>query len=283
MLCAASRGQDAVLLDADTGAVIHVIKDCQPCGNGLCGAGQLLFSAETARSFIHIWSLQKEQPHYRCQAPERITCLGCTSDAVHCAGGGASGKVYLWQVATGKLLCNFDAHFKACAALTFAGDDGFILTAGEDAILLLWSLPQLLHAASSGGPIPPPVRTWTDHSLPVRSIAVAQCAGHDLVCSASTDHTIRVWRISEASRSHAMPIRFRGYLCAPPFLVRLPKAASTASLSQRPSASSRFTPHTPHSTRVPQMGASFPRRSHRPIPPARSRPIPTLSVSAMLL
>jgi len=126
---------DAVMMDSITGTLLGLLRDCNPSVNGTCGNDQMLLSAEADRSFLHTWSLHTDQPKYRCQAPERIRCLACTADGTHCAGGGVSGKNYLWEVASGRLLAGWDAHFKPCTVITFVGADSFIVSAGEDAMI----------------------------------------------------------------------------------------------------------------------------------------------------
>ena len=191
----------AHVIDARSGATLRVVKDCHPAGAaGLSASPRFLLAAERERSFVHMWSWAKEQPRYRCQAPERLGCLVCTSDGAHCVAGGVSGTLYLWQVATGKLLLSWDGHFKAVTALACASSDGFLLSAGDDAIILAWRFAELLHAALAGQPPPPPWRTWSDHTLPISALCVAPCGQHDLVASASADQTVRLWRLSEYAR-----------------------------------------------------------------------------------
>jgi len=188
---------DAVMMDSITGTLLGLLRDCNPSVNGTCGNDQMLLSAEADRSFLHTWSLHIDQPKYRCQAPERIRCLACTADGTHCAGGGVSGKNYLWEVASGRLLAGWDAHFKPCTVITFVGADSFIVSAGEDAMIFLWSLGLLLHASAASLPPPPPLCTWSEHVLPINALCVAPCGQHDLLCSASADHSVRLWHVSE--------------------------------------------------------------------------------------
>lgn len=200
LLCSTPTAS-AVLVDARSGGQLHTLKDCRPAVHGLCASGSFVLTAERGRSFVHAWSWRKEQPRYRCQAPERITCLTCTADGAHAVGGGVSGKLYLWQLATGRLLLAWDAHFKPPTALTCALGDGFLLSAGEDAIVLAWNFASLLHAASTHSATPPsPVRTWTEHTLPIAALCVAACGQHDLLASASADQTVRIWRLADSAR-----------------------------------------------------------------------------------
>ena len=53
----------------------------------------------------------------RCFAAEPIVALAASADGCHVAGGGASGHVYLWQAASGRLLRSWPAHYKVSAVM----------------------------------------------------------------------------------------------------------------------------------------------------------------------
>ena len=201
LLCSTSAST-ASLIDVRSGGMLHTLKDCRPTTHGLCATQGFVITAEQSRSFLHVWSWRKEQPRFRCQAPERITCLTCTADGAHAVGGGVSGKLYLWQISTGRLLLAWDAHFKSLKALACAMADGFLISAADDAILNAWSFASLLHAAHTRRADPPTTfRTWTEHTLPIAALCVSPCGQHDLIASASADQTVRVWRLADSVRS----------------------------------------------------------------------------------
>ena len=77
--------------------------------------------------------------------------------------------------------------------------DTVLITAAEDAVILVWALADLLRASLGSKP-PRPLRTWSDHNLPVTSLFSAECGQHMLVASSSLDQTVRVWRLSESSQ-----------------------------------------------------------------------------------
>ena len=110
----------AHLVDAYSGASILMANNWQPFVNGLCAAGGLVLSTECCSCLMHSWHREQPQPHSRCQGPECINCLTCSADGVHCFGGGGSGKLYLWEVPTGRLLVVWNGHFKPVTALAFA-------------------------------------------------------------------------------------------------------------------------------------------------------------------
>ena len=205
----------AHVLDAHSGTSLHTVKDCQPCINGSCTTNDFLICAERERSFIHMWTWRKDQPRFRCQTPERITCLTCTADGAHCIGGGLSGKLYLWQLATGRLLINWSAHYKPVTVLACALSDGFVLSAGEDAVILAWNLAELLHTGFVREPmLDRPYRSWSEHTLSVNALCVAPLGQHDLIVSASTDQTVRVWRLADALNSSVCSAEFSEALTA---------------------------------------------------------------------
>jgi len=57
----------------------------------------------------------------RCFAAEPVFALAASADGCHVAGGGASGHVYLWQAASGRLLRSWPAHYKVCTAVLDLG------------------------------------------------------------------------------------------------------------------------------------------------------------------
>ncbi len=50
----------------------------------------------------------------RSFAAEPIVAIAASADGCHVAGGGASGHLYLWQAASGRLLRSWPAHYKVC-------------------------------------------------------------------------------------------------------------------------------------------------------------------------
>ena len=197
----------AHLVDAYSGASILMANNWQPFVNGLCAAGGLVLSTERCSCLMHSWHREQPQPHSRCQGPECINCLTCSADGVHCFGGGGSGKLYLWEVPTGRLLVVWNGHFKPVTAVAAALSGGYLISTGEDAAILAWDLAMLLLPTPAlvmgSSPAPSPWRTWTEHMLPASVLCIGGCGQHDLLASASTDQTVRLWRLADARRGCA--------------------------------------------------------------------------------
>lgn len=150
-------------------------------------------------------------PRWRCKLPEAVTAGPVVGRCGrYIAAGGRSGRVYVWNAVGcasggggegsaptggggGELLRVFHAHHRPVRALTFDADGGMILTGGADGVVHAWSLLEILSSALSGGGggggHVGPVRTFSDHHLPVTALC-ALPSGRAL--SASSDRRLCV-------------------------------------------------------------------------------------------
>lgn len=55
---------------------------------------------------------RQEQRLHRCFTVEAMRVVSGSADGVYVAAGGASGGLYIWEAATGRLLRTWSAHFK---------------------------------------------------------------------------------------------------------------------------------------------------------------------------
>ncbi|CAN0427165.1 unnamed protein product, partial [Ectocarpus sp. 12 AP-2014] len=149
---------------------------------------------------VHFWAWGTEQPRLKCHAPEKLGPLAVTGDGWLCAGGGVSGRVYLWEVSSGTLLRAWDAHYKAWA-WPFSPDGCFLYSGGEDAMVSSWNMlaavdpdgGDAFKGGGGGGGKSSLPATWTssEHSLPVTCLHAAKAGGR--VYSCSLDRTAKAW------------------------------------------------------------------------------------------
>lgn len=57
----------------------------------------------------------------RCFAAEALRCVAASEDGGLCAAGGASGRIYVWQAGSGRLLRSWTAHYKVSCFCTAQG------------------------------------------------------------------------------------------------------------------------------------------------------------------
>merc|ERR1740130_1269388 len=176
------------LWDLRTGNVTARFHGCSAKGEALATGGRGVFVAALPEQPKALgWSWGNEQPSMRAVLPEKMRSLAMTADSLFLIGGGQSGHLYAWEVASGQLLAGFGAHYGAVLSIAITSDDQLVVTGGDDAIVHTWPMGQLLAAGTTA---PSGRGSWTDHSLPVTSV---QCAGGmaSHFATASRDQTVK--------------------------------------------------------------------------------------------
>jgi pre-rRNA-processing protein IPI3 len=74
--------------------------------------------------------------------PEKISCLDVDHNATWCAAGTPSGRVYLWELASGSLFKSWAAHYRGITVLRFHSDAQTFVTGSEDSVVSVWSIPR---------------------------------------------------------------------------------------------------------------------------------------------
>jgi WD40 repeat protein len=139
-------------------------------------------------------------PVSRCAAPEpTLTALALSPDASILATGAASGRCYIWSLASGALLASWDAHFRAVTRLAFTDDGETILSAGADASVLAFDVADLVDADRPPGNAVRPRASLKGHALPVSALCVGFGGASARVVTAAADRTARMWHLASAS------------------------------------------------------------------------------------
>ena len=170
-------------------------------------------SAQAGRAALHVYSFGRDVPLFKCATQEPLTCLvssspGCGSSGsggafpAYIVGGAASGRLYLWDVATGDLLRVWQAHYKAVSALAFSRCSGLLVSGSLDCAVHAWDVSALIDAALLSDPtrLPSSLASWTAHSLPVTQVTVMHGSGGGIaqffIISSSLDRTVRIFAVS---------------------------------------------------------------------------------------
>ncbi|KAM3309239.1 hypothetical protein P3S67_010983 [Capsicum chacoense] len=91
----------------------------------------------SSKSFWHLMRVKvmivrKHQVKVKRFPAEPINPLVSNSMGTFIAKGGTSGDIYLWQVATGKLLKKWQAHYRGVTYLLFNDDQSLSISSSED-------------------------------------------------------------------------------------------------------------------------------------------------------
>lgn len=179
--------------------------DCPPHGAALTGmgSGEHLFVASRRSALITSYAWGKETADQRFPVPEPMACLavalhpraasdqqvsGRSGRGWLLAAGSKTGKLYVWELASGRLVCVKDAHYQAVAVVRFSRCGTYVVTGGHDSRVMVWRVADLVGPEMAAAK---PAAAFADHLLAVTDVAVPDGAAR--IYSASLDGTVRLY------------------------------------------------------------------------------------------
>ncbi|EER12269.1 WD repeat-containing protein crb3, putative [Perkinsus marinus ATCC 50983] len=222
------------VIDIHTGAIVRQLKDSTsttvvPTADGY------ICAAQSNKGLLHYWKIadgiddddddatlrgMASNPCYKCSTPEKLLNLLFTQGPAQLLiGGGISGTIYIWQLSTGRLLRTWKAHYSGVTQMCLTADGSFLVTAGQDTTVKVFTLSSLITSGGGGGkplvlcvrviPLrlhlsgtPSPARVFRGHTLPVNALKILQevwTSSHlsepskILITSGSADGSVKVW------------------------------------------------------------------------------------------
>jgi pre-rRNA-processing protein IPI3 len=205
--------------DATTGGKLMNFKGCFASRNGLSLVGgpgcaykignyvnttkssthgyDFFLVSQSDRKAINAWTWGRSQPHFKCAMPEAIGPLCVTKSGIFCFGGSVTGRIFVWDLASGDLLRSTTAHFKQVTKICETHDGAYLITAGDDALIHVWNVIDLIETNNSmEQKSVKPLFSWTEHTLPITDIFCNIGGIHGHLWSTSMDHTCKVWSLS---------------------------------------------------------------------------------------
>uniref|UniRef100_A0A2C9U0D4 Uncharacterized protein n=1 Tax=Manihot esculenta TaxID=3983 RepID=A0A2C9U0D4_MANES len=189
--------------DLQTGAEHLRYKSCASTPHGLTCVGNRFLASSQLRDphassgSILYWSWSKAQVEVKSFPEEPINPLVANSEGAYIVGGGLSGNIYLWEVATGRLLKKWRAHLRAVTCLVFTEDDSFVISGSEDGSVKVWSLIMIFDDYQTDQASYLFVHSFQEHTLRVTDIVTGYGGGNAIIISASQDRTCKVWSLSK--------------------------------------------------------------------------------------
>ena len=211
--------------DATTGGKLMNFKGCSGASNGLSLVGgpgcayktgtvtnknssdgyDFFLVSQSDRKAINVWSWGRTQPHFKCPMPEAIGPLCVTKSGVFCFGGSVTGRIFVWDLASGELLRSTNAHFKKITKICETKDGSYLITGGDDAVIHVWNIIDLIESNNTMDDVSvKPFFSWTDHTLPITDIYCNIGGVHGHLWSTSMDHTCKVWSLSRQHLLHSI-------------------------------------------------------------------------------
>ena len=158
-----------------------------------------LFVAQSRKALIQVYDLhgsnKRESVEQRLPVPEVLQALECVDEDGLLLGATDSGKLYIWQLASGNLLnVKPMAHYQGIVKIKSICHGKYIVTAGSDSRLIFWQTMDLVQKDG-----PKPLFIIHDHSLPVTDFIFSNTLGHSLdgkLYTVSKDMSLRCYQVS---------------------------------------------------------------------------------------
>ncbi|XP_015185474.1 PREDICTED: WD repeat-containing protein 18 [Polistes dominula] len=185
----------AAVWDPNTGTLVSIYKHAAPIANKTLQvlSDCYLIGADAAKPLIHVWPLNSQRPisNIRLITPGKVSALTSTSDGSYIVAA-INEKLYVWQICNGRLLAIITRHYQTVTCLKFTRDNSMFVSAGEDGLILVWSLFNVINNEEQRSQ---PIYTFSNHTLPVKDIYIGHCAPRARLCSVSLDHTANVFEL----------------------------------------------------------------------------------------
>ncbi|XP_020265847.1 protein ROOT INITIATION DEFECTIVE 3 isoform X1 [Asparagus officinalis] len=160
-------------------------------------SSQIRDSPKSSSSQILFWSWDKPQIEVRSFPAEPIGPIVSNSDGAYIVGGGSSGSIYLWEVASGKLLNKWHAHYRSVTCLTLSDDESLLISGSEDGCVRVWSLLMMFDDMGKEAARNLYKYSFSEHSLRVTDVVCGHGLCNSIIISSSEDRTCKIWSLSE--------------------------------------------------------------------------------------
>jgi pre-rRNA-processing protein IPI3 len=100
--------------------------------NCLAVSSTHIFAAQTGKAVVHVYNREKGNHEATIPFTERINCLTLACDDAVLILGTAEGRIFLWEVATGRQVTTAQSHLQPVNQLTVDAASNFLISASAD-------------------------------------------------------------------------------------------------------------------------------------------------------
>ncbi len=149
---------------------------------------------------VQVWDVANHTPLHQFEIGTRVTSVALSPDKHWLGAGQSTGKVFLWNLDTDRLVVATNAHSSWAFGLVFSMDNKTLITGGSDQVIRFWKLPSIPagDSASLDATVTPAPRTLEQigalngHRSEIWGLELSRDG--TLLVSASKDGTARIWK-----------------------------------------------------------------------------------------
>eukprot|EP00041_Stephanoeca_diplocostata_P024426 m.618483 g.618483 ORF g.618483 m.618483 type:complete len:452 (+) comp22529_c0_seq2:294-1649(+) len=180
--------------DLQSGCLVRAFRGGVVAPRSLAISRGAVIAAQAGKPAIHVWQPHSEHLDFRIGLGETCASLACSPDDFLCVSGSASGRIDVWEMATGELLSSTkSAHYRRITTIRFTNDGAHVVTASDDATIKVWRVRDLVQQTTHEDITP--MHTWADHTLPVTDVFVGFGSLSARIVSASKDCSCKIWEL----------------------------------------------------------------------------------------
>ncbi|XP_026468488.1 WD repeat-containing protein 18-like [Ctenocephalides felis] len=156
-----------------------------------------LIAADRVKPLLNVWPINSQETvqGLRMICPGRVGALDVTPKGIYLAAG-IEDKLHIWHASTGRLASVISRHYQPISCVKFTDDGSFLITAGQDGVILVWNFAYLIQVVGANERTQEPLYSFSDHTLPVTDIFVGRGGLNTQLISVSKDRTCRIYDLT---------------------------------------------------------------------------------------
>ncbi|KAF8416084.1 WD40-repeat-containing domain protein [Tirmania nivea] len=180
------------IYDLHTYKQVATYKRSSTAKSGLAVTSSHIYAAQADKAIINVYDRSKGILASTVPFTEQFTVLSASHGGALIAGGTESGRLTIWEVASGRFISTGHIHLQRVTTITFDPTNTFIITGSADSNVYIWSVAQLTDLRSSADR--KPERILDHHQREITSIVVGRANGPaNIAVTASQDLSCIVW------------------------------------------------------------------------------------------
>jgi pre-rRNA-processing protein IPI3 len=162
--------------------------------NCLAVSATHIFAAQADKAVVHVYNRERGNQEATIPFTERINCLTLACEDTVLVLGTTEGRVFLWEVATGRQVTTAQSHLQAVNQLVVDAASNFLVSASADSTCHVWSIPALLSFSNDGAQPLAPLRTFSTHRSSIKALAIGHSESfQNIAITAAQDKTCLIW------------------------------------------------------------------------------------------
>lgn len=152
-----------------------------------------IFAAQADKAVVSVYNRSKGNQEATVPFTERITCITLACDDTVLVLGTTEGKIFLWEIATGRQITTAQAHLQSLTCLAVDESSDFLVSTSADATARVWSLPALL-SFQTDIQSAVPTSTFDGHRSSITAVSLGHSASfRNFAITIAEDRTCLIW------------------------------------------------------------------------------------------